>query len=156
MVRSFEAQVLARLEQRGLRLPEPSPPAGLYEPYRLDRGTGYLSAQLPSRHGQYVLLGRVGAELTPEQGREAAQLTALSVLARIHQALDGFDRLRGLLRVDGSVASAEGFFDPPQVLDGASELLVGVLGDRGKHARTASGPTPGSCRGVGLPRLDRQ
>ena len=96
----------------------------MYDPYRLDRGVGYLAAQLPSLDGKYVLLGRVGAELNPEQGREAAQLAALSALARIHQALEGFDRLRGLLRVDGFVASADGFFDQPAVLDGASALFL--------------------------------
>jgi enamine deaminase RidA (YjgF/YER057c/UK114 family) len=136
----FTEQVLQRLRERNLALPTPSPPAGAYEPFRLDRGTGYLAAQLPSRDGKYVLLGRVGEELTSEQGREAAQLAALNAMARIHQALDGFDRLRGLLRVDGFVASAEGFFDQPQVLDGASELFLFALGERGKHARTAFAP----------------
>ena len=72
-----------------------------------------------------------------EQGREAAALAALSAMARIHQALGGFEQLEGLLRVDGFVASGEGFLDQPEVLDGASDLLLWALGDRGKHARTA-------------------
>jgi enamine deaminase RidA (YjgF/YER057c/UK114 family) len=129
--------VLARLRERGLVLPEPSPPAGRYEPFRLHRGTGYLSAQLPARDGKYVLLGRVGAELSLEEGREAAQLAALSALARIRQALGGFERLTGLLRVDGFVASTDDFHDQPEVLDGASETLLLALADRGQHARTA-------------------
>jgi enamine deaminase RidA (YjgF/YER057c/UK114 family) len=132
--------ILSRLDERGLSLPVPSPPAGFYEPFRLDRGTGYLAAQLPSRDGRYVLLGRVGAELTPAEGREAAALAALSALARIREALGGFARLRGLLRVVGFVSSAENFFDQPQVLDGASELLLQVLGDRGRHVRSAFAP----------------
>jgi enamine deaminase RidA (YjgF/YER057c/UK114 family) len=132
--------ILHALEARGLSLPVPSAPAGLYEPYRLERGTGYLAAQMPSRDGHYVHLGRVGAELTLADGREAAALAALSALARIRQSLGGFGRLRGLLRVDGFVASAEGFFDQPQVLDGASEVFLLALGDRGKHARTAFAP----------------
>lgn len=136
----FTEVVIERLRARGLALPEPSAPAGSYEPYRLARGTGYLAAQVPSRNGQYVLLGRVGAELTPEQGYEAAQLAALSALSRIREALSGFDRLEGLLRVDGFVASVDGFFDQPRVLDGASDLFNSALGERGKHARTAFAP----------------
>jgi enamine deaminase RidA (YjgF/YER057c/UK114 family) len=132
--------ILHALATHGHTLPVPSAPAGLYEPYRLERGTGYLAAQMPSRDGQYVLLGRVGAELTPAEGRQAAALAALSALARIRQALGGFARLRGLLRVDGFVASSDGFFDQPQVLDGASEVFLLALGDRGKHARTAFAP----------------
>jgi enamine deaminase RidA (YjgF/YER057c/UK114 family) len=132
--------IIKRLEAHGLSLPVPSPPAGMYEPYRLDRGTGYLAAQMPSRDGRYAHLGRVGAELTLADGRDAASLAALSAIARIRQALGGFGRLRGLLRVDGFVASADGFLDQPQVLDGASEVFLLALGDRGKHARTAFAP----------------
>ena len=130
-------EVIARLGAKGLALATPNPPAGMYEPYRLERGLGFLAAQLPSREGRYVLQGRVGAELTPSQGREAAQLTALSALARIGQALNGFARLRGLLRVDGFIASTDDFHDQPEVLDGASEVFLLALGDKGKHARTA-------------------
>jgi enamine deaminase RidA (YjgF/YER057c/UK114 family) len=141
----FTAQVLERLAARGWTLPQPPPPAGMYEPFRLDRGIGYLSGQFPAREGQYVLRGRVGRELSAAEGKEAAALTALVVLARIHQALDGFGRLRGLLRVDGVVASSEDFVDQPAVLEGASEVFLVGLGERGKHARTA----------VGVPRLPR-
>ena len=133
-------EVIERLRKLGLILPEPGAPAGMYVPFRLDRGVGYLAAQFPTRGGQSVLLGRVGRELTVEQGREAAGLAALSALSRIHQALGGFDRLVGLLRVDGHVASADDFLDQPRVLDGASELFLQVLGERGQHARTAFAP----------------
>jgi enamine deaminase RidA (YjgF/YER057c/UK114 family) len=133
--------VLRRLHEHGLELPEPGPPAGAYEPFRLHAGVGYLAAQLPSRAGRYVFLGRVGAELTPEEGYKAAQLAALGGLSRIRQALGGFERLVGLLRVDGWVASVDGFIDQPKVLDGASDVFLLALGDRGKHARTAFAPT---------------
>jgi enamine deaminase RidA (YjgF/YER057c/UK114 family) len=93
-----------------------------------------------SRDGKYVHLGRLGAELTLAQGREAASLAALSALSRIKQALGGFERLEGLLRVEGFVASVEGFVEQPEVLDGASETFLIALGDRGKHARTAFAP----------------
>jgi enamine deaminase RidA (YjgF/YER057c/UK114 family) len=133
--------VFDRLRAHGWELPRPSPPAGHYEPWRLDRGVGYLAAQLPSKDGAYVLLGQVGAELTLAQGRTAASLAALSALARLHQALGSFERVVGLLRVDGSVASADGFRDQPEVLDGASDVFLLALGPAGQHARTAFAPT---------------
>jgi hypothetical protein len=142
---SFTAEVLARVAARGWLLPVPPPPAGLYEPFRLDRGVGYLASQLPARDGKYVMPGRVGDELTPAEGREAAALAALTALARIRQALDGFGRLRGLLRVDGIVSSTDDFREQPGVLDGASEVFVVALGERGKHVRTA----------LAVPRLPR-
>lgn len=134
---SFDAGALRRLRERGLELSKPSNPAGKYVTHKLHRGTGYLAAQLPSRDGQYVMLGRVGAELDLEAGRRAAELAALSAITRIRSALGTLDRLETLLRVDGIVASAQGFYDQPKVLDGASELFVAVLAERGEHARSA-------------------
>jgi enamine deaminase RidA (YjgF/YER057c/UK114 family) len=133
----FTTEVLARIAARGWALPVPPAPAGHYQPYRLDRGVGYLAAQLPARDGKYVMLGRVGGELSLAEGKQAAALAALAALARIHEALGGFGRLRGLLRVDGFVASTEDFLQQPAVVDGASEVFVVALGDRGQHARTA-------------------
>lgn len=123
----------------GVELPAPSPPAGAYEPCVLDRGVGWLSAQVPPRDHPFAT-GRVGAELTEAQGREAARVAALAAIARIHEALGGLQRLRRLLRVEGHVASADGFLGQPRVLDGASEALVELLGERGRHARTAFAP----------------
>jgi hypothetical protein len=141
----FTTQVLSRIAARGWALPVPPPPAGMYEPFRLDRGVGYLASQLPARDGKYVMPGRVGHELGLVEGKQAAGLAALASLARIRQALDGFGRLRGLLRVDGLVASADDFLDQPAVLDGASEVFVVALEERGHHARTA----------LAVPRLPR-
>jgi enamine deaminase RidA (YjgF/YER057c/UK114 family) len=133
----FTTQVLERIAARGWVLPVPAPPAGQYEPFRLDRGVGYLAAQHPARDGKYVMPGRVGRELTLAEGQQAAGLAALVVLSRIRQALDGFARLRGLLRVDGYVASTDDFLAQPTVLDGASEIFAVALAERGRHARTA-------------------
>lgn len=134
------ALVRRRLAELGLELPEPPPPAGAYVPCRIAHGIGFLAAQFPARAGRLVLQGRVGVELTPEQGAEAARLAALNALSRLHEALGGFERLHGLLRVDGHVASAPGFLDQPRVLDGASALFLAALGERGRHARTAFAP----------------
>ena len=131
--------VIARLRERGLELaPAPPPPAGLYEPFRLHRGTGYLAAQVPGYNG--VFGGRVGAELTLEQGQAAAQSAAVHALTRLHEALGGFERLEGLLHIAGHVASTMGFREQPEVLNGASELFLYALGERGKHSRTAYAP----------------
>ena len=129
-----------RLKELGLELPNPPRPAGNYQPWILSDKLLLLSGQFPIRNGQRQYTGRVGAELTEAQGREAAQLAALNALAQVRAALDGFDRLVRLLRVEGHVASAPGWSSAPKVLDGASELFVSVLGERGRHTRTAFTP----------------
>jgi enamine deaminase RidA (YjgF/YER057c/UK114 family) len=133
-----EHAIDARLRQAGIVLPEPPAPAGSYRPV-VCRGTlGFVSGQFPFTHGRLSHAGRVGAELTPEQGRECAAIAAANVLAQIRAALGGWARFGGLLRVEGHVASAPGFLEQPLVLDGASEFFVRALGpELGAHARTA-------------------
>ncbi|MEV0394203.1 RidA family protein [Polymorphospora rubra] len=137
---TFTEEALARLTGLGLRLPpDPPPPAGAYLPYRLHNGMGFLAAQV-SGSGPDALTGRIGQDLSAEQGQLAARAAGLNALARLHQALDGFERLECLLHVAGHVASADTFRDQPMVLDGASRLFTDVLGDRGGHTRTAFSP----------------
>ena len=132
--------VRRRLLDVGYELPTSLPaPAGRYEPYRLLNGYGTLSAQVPG-YGPEAPTGRVGAELSEQQGCEAARMAAVNALGRLHEALGDFERLLGLLHLAGHVASADGFLDQPRVVDGASELLVAALGDFGRHSRTAFGP----------------
>ena len=100
-------------------------------------GIGFLSGQFPIIDGKLAYAGRVGAELTPAQGAEAAAAAAMNVLAQIRKLLGTFDQLEGLLRLDGYVASADTFLGQPAVLDAASELLIAALGEKGRHARTA-------------------
>lgn len=149
MSQGFTAQVLERLTARGLSLTRDLPkPAGLYAPFRLHNGTGYLAAQVPG-YGPEGLTGRIGIELSLDQGQRAAERAALNALGRIHQALAGFDRLIGLLHVAGHVASADDFRDQPEVLDGASRLFNEVLLERGAHSRTAY-PTPRLPKNVSI------
>lgn len=132
--------VRRRLREAGFDRRTPLPaPAGSYEPYRLLNGFGTLSAQVPG-YGTDAPVGRVGAQLSEEEGRRAAAMAAANALWRLDEALGGFERLLGLLHVAGHVASAEGFLDQPRIVDGASELLVAVLGEAGRHSRTAFGP----------------
>lgn len=130
----------SRLHELGLTLPDPPRPAGNYEPWIICDRWLYISAQVPILNGQRRYTGRVGAELSVEEGRAAAQLSALNVLAQIRDALGGFDRLERLVRVEGHVASASGGPNTPYVLDAASDLFLAVLGERGRHARTAFTP----------------
>ncbi len=121
----------------GIRLPDPPPPAGDYQPVMIRGGLGFVSGQVPVRDGRLVFTGRVGVELTPEQGKAAAELAALHVLAQIDKALPSWDQFGGLLRVEGFVASASGFTSQPEILDGASRLFAEVLGELGQHSRAA-------------------
>lgn len=129
-----------KLAELGLVLPTPSRPAGNYVPF-VDAGDLlFISGQLPIENGSLRYVGRIGDELTDADGYAAARLAALNVLAQIKAALGGFDRLKHLVRVEGHVASAPGFYNQPKVLDGASDLFAAVLGERGRHARSAFAP----------------
>lgn len=129
-----------RLHQLGLRLPRAARPAGRYAATVVAGGFLHVSGQFPFRGGRLLHTGRVGGELTVAEGRAAARQAALNVLAQIHAALGGFERLAGLVRVEGHVASAPGWVDAPAVLDAASTVFTTVLGARGRHARTAFTP----------------
>lgn len=132
------ADAALRFDKSRVVLPPAPPAAGSYQRVVVRRGVGFVSGQFPILDGGLAWRGRVGAELTLLQGREAAALAARNVLAQIHLALKGWRRFGGLLRVEGHVASAEDFFQQPAVLDGASELFVRALGEPlGRHARTA-------------------
>ena len=129
-----------RLAKLGFELPEAPRALGSYRPAVLAGGLLFISGQLPISNGKLAYIGRVGAELSEADGRAAAQLAALNVLAQIRAALGGFDRLLTLLRVEGHVSSAPGYFDQPRVIDAASELFSDVLGDKGAHTRAAFAP----------------
>lgn len=129
-----------RLAKLGFELPEAPRALGSYRPAVLAGGLLFISGQLPMSNGKLAYIGRVGAELSEADGRAAAQLAALNVLAQIRAALGGFDRLLTLLRVEGHVSSAPGYFDQPRVIDAASELFSEVLGDKGAHSRAAFAP----------------
>jgi enamine deaminase RidA (YjgF/YER057c/UK114 family) len=134
-----EATVERRLAQLGLRLPAPPNPVGAYRRGVVHAGIGSLSGQLPFHEGKILNPGLVGHNVTIAAAQSAARVAALNVLAQLRMLLGSFDRLAGLLRVDGFIASAPGFVEQPVVLDAASSLLADVLGERGAHARNAVG-----------------
>lgn len=132
--------VATRLAELGLVLPEAPAPAANYVPFTVHAGLVHVSGQLPIRDGAVAITGKLGAGVSLEQGQEAARLCALAILAQARAACAGdLDRIRRVLRLGGFVASAPGFTDQPKVINGASDLLVAVLGDAGRHARAAVG-----------------
>jgi enamine deaminase RidA (YjgF/YER057c/UK114 family) len=130
-----------RLQELGLALPSAPKPVGNYSAAVRSGGLLFLSGQLPIENGAPRYSGRVGGELSEAEGYAAARLAAQNVLAQIRAALGSFDRLEQLVRVEGHVASAPDWNNAPKVLDGASDLFVTVLGERGRHTRTAFTPT---------------
>jgi enamine deaminase RidA (YjgF/YER057c/UK114 family) len=132
--------VKLNLEQLGLKLLPAPKPIGNYVAAVHAGDLLFISGQLPIKNGELQYAGQVGSELTEKEGYAAAQLAALNVLAQIESALGSFDRLAHLVRVEGHVASAPEWHDAPKVLDGASDLFVGALGEKGKHTRSAFSP----------------
>ncbi|MGN6579596.1 MAG: RidA family protein [Bordetella sp.] len=135
---SHEFSVELRLAARGLVLPDPPQPLGNYTAVSQAGDLLFISGQLPLADGKVVWRGQVGKDLTLQEGRHAAELAALNVLAQIHAYLGGFERLDHIVRVDGQVASADGWLQQPAVVDGASDLFADVLESKAGHARTIS------------------
>lgn len=132
------ADVHARLAELGLTLPPVTPPVAAYVPaVRSDRHV-YVSGQLPIADGALLATGKVGAEVTPERAKELAARCALNALAAVED-LVGLAAVVRVVKVTGFVASAPGFSGQPGVINGASELFGQVLGEAGKHARSAVG-----------------
>lgn len=132
---SFEQQ----LKQLGLELPAPPKPVANYVPVVRTGDLLFLSGVLPSRDGQLVMTGKLGENLTVEQGAEAARVAVLNGLSIIRSVAGSLDRVKQIVKMVGYIASAPGFTDQPQVLNGASDLLVSLFGDAGRHARVAVG-----------------
>ena len=129
-----------RLASLGITLPAAPTPAANYLPWTISGNQLFIAGQAPIRGGKYEYVGRVGAEVTPQQAHAAARLCAVNLLAQVKAACNGdWTRFVKGVRVCGYISSAPGFFDYPQVLDGCSDLLVEVLGDAGKHVRTVMG-----------------
>lgn len=129
----------AKLRELGLTLPAPPKPVANYVPVVRVGDLLFLSGVLPSREGQLIMTGKLGAQLTVEQGMEAARVAVLNGLSIIQHEAGSLDQVKRIVKMVGHIASASGFTDQPQVLNGASDLLVSVFGDVGRHARVAVG-----------------
>jgi len=131
--------IYQHLKEIGVEMPELPKPVASYLPAVLFEHQIYASGQTGTQHQKLVYQGKLGAELTVEQGKASARLAALNCLAEIQAVLGDLNRVDRILRVTSYVASAAGFNQQPAVVEGASALLIEVFGEKGWHARTAIG-----------------
>lgn len=132
---SYERQ----LEQLRIELPSAPKPVANYVPAVRAGDLLFLSGVLPSRDGQLIMTGKLGQAISIEQGMEAAKVALLNALAIVRNEVGSLDRVKRIVKMVGHIASAPEFTDQPQVLNGASDLLVAIFGEAGRHARVAVG-----------------
>src|SRR5687767_54843 len=128
-----------RLQELGIQLPPPARPVASYVPTVQTGNLLFTSGNGPWENGQFKYLGKLGGEISVEQGYDAARLTMLNLLSVINAELGSLDRVERVVKLLGIVASAPGFNRQPEVINGASDLLIEIFGDRGRHARSAIG-----------------
>ena len=130
--------ILKKLQELSLELPEVSKPGGNYVSVNVRKDTVYVAIQFPIKNDNYLYQGRLGGEISSQQGYEAIRLCALNVLAQVEYTI-GFDNILGLNHIDAYYQSVKNWDDAPDVVNGASDLFVDVLGDKGVHTRAILG-----------------
>ena len=131
-------QIDARLMELGIELPQAAAPAANYVPYVVSGNLVFVSGQVTVWNGEFRYQGKVGQDLGVEDGQAAARLCALNIIAQVKAACGGdLDRVVRIVRLGGFVNSTPDFTDQPKVINGASDLMAEVFGDKGKHARAA-------------------
>jgi enamine deaminase RidA (YjgF/YER057c/UK114 family) len=128
-----------RLKQLNVVLPPAPAPVGSYVPYVCVSNLVFTSGQLPMRDGKLAATGKVGRDLTTDEAAEAAKVAVLNALAQVAAAAGGLGKIVRIVRLGVFVNSADGFTEQPKVANGASNLLVDIFGEAGKHARSAVG-----------------
>lgn len=133
-------EISDRLAELGITLPVAAAPAANYLPYTISGNILYLSGQLPMENGRIAVTGIVGKDVELDAAKRAAELCAINILAQASSALSGdLGRIKRIIKINGFVASTPDFTSQHLVINGASDLLVKVLGEPGKHARAAVG-----------------
>ncbi|HAS46117.1 MAG TPA: RidA family protein [Microscillaceae bacterium] len=132
------ANPLENLKKHNLELPEPSTPGGSYMSVNIRGNIAYIAIQFPIVNGEFKFQGRLGQDFSTEQGYEAMQLCALNVLAQINEKV-GFDNILGLNHIDAYFQATPEWDDSPEVVNGASDLFVKILGEKGNHSRAIFG-----------------
>ena len=130
--------IAARLAELGIELPQAAAPVAAYVPVVVAGGVAHVSGQLPFVDGKLVT-GRLGEDVTLQQGHAAARACGLMILAQLQAALGSLDRVERIVKLGAFICSADTFPDQPMVANGASELMAEVFGEAGKHARSAVG-----------------
>ena len=131
--------VADRLVELGIDIPEVVPPVAAYVPAVVTGRYVYTSGQLPMRDGEMIATGLVGADVAPDLAKECARQCAINALAAAQSVVGNLNRVTRVVKVVGFVASADGFTGQPAVINGASELLLDVFGEAGRHDRSAVG-----------------
>jgi len=126
-----------KLEDLGVELPEPAQPVAAYIPFRRTGNLIYISGQDCKVNGELKYKGKVGKDITEDEAYEAARITAVNLLAILKSAVGDLDKVKQIVNLHGYVNSADGFVRHPLVINGASEFLVKVFGEKGKHSRCA-------------------
>ena len=135
----MDDKVEARLATLGITLPGASSPVANYVPFFAAGNLLFISGQVSKAADGSIVAGRLGGGMSVAEGREAARLCALNILAQAKAAAGSLDRISQIVRLNGFVNAAPDFTEHPQVLNGASDLMVDVLGDKGRHTRVAVG-----------------
>ena len=129
-----------RLKELNIELDEASVPAGSYVPYVVTNNLVFISGQLPFINGELTIKGRVGENVTIDDAIKMSEACAKALLSQLKAACNGnLDRVKKVVKLGGFVASSPDFTDQPKVINGASDLIVNIFGDKGKHARFAVG-----------------
>jgi enamine deaminase RidA (YjgF/YER057c/UK114 family) len=132
--------ISAQVQALGLELPKAGAPAANYVPFVVTGNLVFLAGQICQWNGERRFVGKVGGTISPEEGVKAAELCGLNILAWIKEIVgDEFDRVTRLVRLGGFVNSVPDFVEQPRIVNGCSDLMVKVFGDKGRHARTAVG-----------------
>lgn len=127
-----------KLQEMGLSLPDAPAPAANYVPFVISGNLIFVSGQISISEAGDLITGKVGADLTTEQGAKAAERCALSLLAQVQAACGGdWSRFKRVVKLTGFVNSTPDYTDQPKVVNGASDLLVALLGEAGRHSRSA-------------------
>ncbi|MEQ9111165.1 MAG: RidA family protein [Rhodospirillaceae bacterium] len=130
----------ARLTELGLSLPEASAPVANYVPFAVSGSLVFISGQLPMKDGKLLFYGKVGDDVSVGEAVICARQSALNIIAQLKSACDGdLDRVKRIIKLGGFVAGSPDFTEHPKVINGASDLMVAVFGDAGRHARAAVG-----------------
>ncbi|SDJ77880.1 Enamine deaminase RidA, house cleaning of reactive enamine intermediates, YjgF/YER057c/UK114 family [Paenibacillus naphthalenovorans] len=142
-----EGQVEAKLKKLDIRLVSPSKPSGNYVPYTMAPPFIYMSGVTPKVDGVLQYKGKVGLDLSKEEGYQAARQCIINQLCALKAVLGDLDRVAGIVKMEGFIQAAPDFYELPYVLNGASDLLVEAFGEKGVHARSAIGVAalPGSA-----------
>jgi enamine deaminase RidA (YjgF/YER057c/UK114 family) len=127
------------LASLGIKLPVPPAPAGSYVPVVVSGNLAFVAGQIPTETGQVKFKGKLGRDVSIESGQQAARLCTVNALAQLKSSLGSLDRIKRFVKVTGFVNCDPSFADQPKVVNGASDLLVQIFGEKGKHARAAVG-----------------